>query len=188
MKPDMQRTRGFTLIEMVIVTIIIGIMAAVLSPLMLSSLRAYSETVDDVAVLDKLRYATERLAREIREVNYDSATTSYLFISSVAAPSNSMTFTRSYYDAAGAVTTRNVTAGNTGSAVTLAYSDIAGNAPQVLTDELGAAGNLAFSYFQQDGATPATSNIDVRYVQINLTLLHNGNTYPQRTLVELRNR
>lgn len=197
MRPDMQRARGFTLIELIIVTIVIGIMAAVLAPLMLSSLRAYDDTLGDVVVLDKLRYATERLAREIREVNYDSATTSYAFTSSVAAPSNSMTFTRSYYDSSGAITaTRTVTVGTTTTSsascvtapcVTLAYSDIAGNAAQVLTDELGSAGNLAFSYYQQDGATPATNNVDVRYVQINLTLRHNGNDYPQHTRVELKN-
>lgn len=180
----MQRTRGFSLIELVIVTVVIGIMAAVLSPLMLSSLRAYDDTLGDVVVLDKLRYATERLAREIREVNYDSATTSYAFTSSVTAPSNSMIFTRSYYDSSGAVTTRNVIVGNTGSAVTLAYSDMAGTGAQVLTDELG---SLAFSYFQQDGVTQATSNANVRYVQISLTLTHNNNPYVQRTSIELRN-
>lgn len=207
MKRKMKRTCGFTLIELIIVIIVIGIMAAVLAPLALSSLRAYDSTLGDVVALDKLRYATERLAREIREIQYASSTTTpatncadspttsdHYCITSMAA--NSLSFRRSYADYAGVLTWRNVTIGNTGSAVTLAYSDILSGSAQVLTDELGATGNLAFAYYLQDGTTPATlagnvnclvSNTCVRYVQINLTLTHNGQPYTQQTRVELRN-
>ena len=80
-----------------------------------------------------------------------------------------------------------MTVGNTGSAVTLTYSLPSGVGAQVLTDQLGATSNLAFSYFKQDG-TAATGLTDVRFVEISLTLRHNGNDYPQRTRVELKNR
>lgn len=184
MRRGERRTRGFTLIELVIVTIVIGIMAAALSPLMLSSLRAYDATLGDVVVLDKLRYATERLAREIREVNYDSVT-GFAFTSMGA---NSMGFTRTFYDAAGTATTATVTVGNTGTEVTLAYSTPA-IAAQVLTDELGSTTNLAFSYLDLAGnvlATPTATTVFA--VQIALTLIHNGQSYTQQTRVELKNR
>lgn len=183
MRAQLHRAKGFTLIELIIATIVIGIMAAAISPLVVSSLRAYDEVLADVVVLDKLRYATERIAREVREVNYDP-TTGFAFTSRGA---NAMSFTRTYVNTSGVESANTlVTIGNTGAAVTLAYSLPSGVGAQVLTDELGGTGNLAFAYYQADGATPATSNTDVRYVQISLTLVHNGNNYPQRTRVELK--
>lgn len=212
MKPKMQQARGFTLMELIIVTMLVGIMTAVLSPMMFSSLNAYNSTLGDVVVLDKLRYATERLTREIRGVQYASSTTSpatncnespsttdhYCIFAMTA---NSFSFRRSYIDSAGTLTWRTVTIATnascgTGVCVTLAYSDVGGGATQVLTDELGSTGNLAFSYYQLDGTTPATfagntdclvSNTCVRYVAISLTLRHNNNDYTQRTRVQLRN-
>ena len=172
---------------MIVVLVILGIMAAALAPVAQNSLLAYDTTLGDVNVLDKQRYAMERLTREIREVKY-VATTGFAFSTSVAASNNSMAFTRVFFDSTGTSTADTVvTIGNTGSAVTLAYSVPSGVGAQVLTDELGATGNLVFSYFKQDG-TAATALTDVRYVEISLTLIHNGNSYPQRTRVELKNR
>ena len=179
--------QGYTLIEMIIVLVILGIMAAALAPVALNSLLAYDATLGNLILLDKQRYAIERLAREIREVKYDS-TTGYAFSTSVSATSNSIAFTRVFYDTSSTATADTVvTVGNTGSAVTLTYSLPAGVGARVLTDELGATGNLIFSYFKQDG-TAATSLTDVRFVEISLTLSRNGNSYPQRTRVELKNR
>ena len=214
MRPGRHRSRGFTLIELFIVTVMTGIMAAMLAPLALASLRAYDNILGDVVVLDKLRYATERLAREIREVYYASdttptdtdcgestPTTNRYCISAMGA--NSLTFrTCTAFTIKTTTPTdrhcaawRTVTIGTTGSAVTLAYSDVAGNAAQVLTDELGAASNLAFAYYQQNGNTAVPDgNVNcmsvvtcVSYVEISLTLRHNNNDYTQRTRVGLRN-
>ena len=217
MRPGRHPSRGFTLIELVIVTVITGILAAMLAPLALASLRAYDDILGDVVVLDKLRYATERLAREIREVYYASnttttprdcgestPTTNRYCISAMEA--NSLTFrTCTAFTLKTTTPTdrhcsdwRTVTigtTGSTGSAVTLAYSDAAGNAAQVLTDELGAASNLAFAYYQQNGNTAVPDgNVNcmsvvtcVSYVEISLTLRHNNNDYTQRTRVGLRN-
>lgn len=172
---------------MIVVLVVLGIMAAALAPVAQNSLLAYDATLGDVNVLDKQRYAMERLAREIREVKYDSVT-GFAFSTSVAASNNSMAFTRVFYDGSGTATADTlVTIGNTGSAVTLAYSVPSGIGAQVLTDKLGVTGNLVFSYFKQDG-TAATAITDVRYVEISLTLSHNGNNYPQRTRVDLKNR
>lgn len=212
MKSKMRQNGGFTLIELIIVTTLVSIMAAALAPIVLSTLHAYDSTLGDTLVLDKLRYSTERLAREIRGVQYASSTTSpatncgdspsttdHYCISAMS--SNNFAFRRAYTDTTGGVTWRTVTIAttascSTGVCVTLAYSDMNSTGVQVLTDELGATSNLALSYYQQDGTTTANiagntnctvSNTCVRYVEISLTLRHNNNNYTQRTRVELRN-
>ncbi len=186
----MQRARGFSLIELVIVTIVLSIMAVALSPLIYTSLRAYDTTLGNIVVLDKLRYATERLAREIREVNYDLTVpngTGFAITSSMGTgTANSIRFTRTFYDSSGNSSTATVSVCNTGTTVTLAYSADCNNT-QVLTDALGSTGNLVFSFLGQDGRVlTSPTRTTVRAVQITLTLLHNGNPYQQITQVELK--
>ena len=166
----MKSARGFTLIEMVAVIIIIGGLAAAVAPMALSSLRAYDATLNSITTLDKLRYATERLARELRAVNYNG--TNFVINMSTSAP----VFTKTD----GVV----VTVGNAAPTVTLEYSTIAAAPAPVLTDQVSA---LSFAYFDQDGASTASSTA-VRYVQVSLTLAQGAQLYSQRTRVALRNR
>lgn len=190
MKPALSRLRGFTLIELVIVIILLGIMAAALVPLAVSGLRAYSDVLGNVIVLDKLRYATERLAREIREVNY--ASSSFVVATPVSACNNSMQFTRTSYDSAGVAVTggdTTVTICTLNNAVTLSYDPLANSGcptgtGTILTDEVE---TLQFCYRQSNG-TSATSASNVRYVDISLSLRHAGVTLPftQTTRVELK--
>lgn len=192
MKPALSRLRGFTLIELVIVIILLGIMAAALVPLMVSGLRAYSDVLGNVIVLDKLRYATERLAREIREVNYASSSFAFAAPVDMSVCNNSMQFTRTSYDSAGVAVTggdTTVTICTLNNAVTLSYNPGANSGcptgtGTILTDEVE---TLQFCYRQSNG-TSATSASNVRYVDISLSLQHTGVTQPfnQTTRVELK--
>lgn len=194
MRTKLQPAKGYTLIEMIIVIVVIGIMGAALAPVALSSLRAYNAIQDDVVALDKLRYATERLAREIREVKYSGNAFAF-----GAKGLGSMTFTRTYETPSGPSGDYTVTIGTTTvlascitppsapPCVTLTYSSPVNPGEQVLMDELGEVGNLQFRFYEQDGTTETSDNSLVRYVGIDLIMMHNGHNYPQHTRVELKN-
>ncbi|MBK6636822.1 MAG: prepilin-type N-terminal cleavage/methylation domain-containing protein [Rhodocyclaceae bacterium] len=213
MKHSAQRAaRGFTLIELVIVTVIIAIMASALTPLAINSLSAYRETVENIEVLDKLRYATERIAREVRAIHYASSTTNPStctggttdrFCITTTMPTTGSATSLGFrmcsnYDFTTIPTScssfRTVTIAKTGATVTLAYSDVNSGAAQVLIDEVN---SLTFNFFQNNGVRATTAgNVScvtaatpacVGYIEIELRLTHNvADDYTQRTRVSLR--
>jgi prepilin-type N-terminal cleavage/methylation domain-containing protein len=166
-------TQGFTLIEMVMVIVILGILTALTAPIFSQGLTAARLTTENLSTLAKLRYATERLAREIRQVNHNGGSYD---VSTMAA--TNMVFTK----ADTVSTTVSITV--SGATITLAYS-----APAVfgvLTDEVS---NMSFAYYDNNGAVTASS-ADLAFVEINLTLQNptTGGSYSQRTRVALRDR
>jgi Tfp pilus assembly protein PilE len=170
------RMVGFTLIELVIMIVVLSVIATIMAPMMLNSLKAYDINQSNVVTLGKLRYTTERLAREIRETAYDTANTRY-FIASMTA--TNLQFTKND----GTVVTLNWTSPAT--TMTLRYSSPA-IAATTLTDQVS---SLALSYFKSDGTTAATGNADVAFVQITVVLQDaNSGAYTQRTRVGLRSR
>ncbi len=60
------RPSGFTLFEMVLTIVLLGIIAGVLAPTISQSIRAYSDTSARAELTARGRFALERLAREIR--------------------------------------------------------------------------------------------------------------------------
>ncbi len=163
---------GFTLIEVIIAIVILGLLGAAAGYGLQNGALAFVNTTDNVHTLGKLRAASERLVREIREVRRDPLTPAAYDIATMNA--TTLTFIKS--DGTG------VTFNGAPPLVTLGYSTPAGT--HTLTDQVN---SLTFAYYQVDGITPATGSADVAFVEFELVLSRNGNSYPQRSRVALRN-
>jgi MSHA biogenesis protein MshO len=157
----------------VMVILVLSIVAGLTAPIFSQGLAATHSTKENLQTIEKLRYASERLAREIRQVNYNGAGYD---ISSMTG--TSLTFTKND----GSSTT--VTINFSGSAVTLGYSSPALSA--TLTDEVS---SLAFAYYDSSNAATASAT-NVAFIEYTLTLQNSvtGGSYSQRTRVALRER
>lgn len=174
--PARPRTRGFTLVEAVVSIVLVGILAMAVIPVISNGVRTYVATTTSLNTLGKLRYATERMAREIREVRRNTGTpTNYDMIMGV----NTLVF----YKTDGYRVTITSGAPN----ATLAYlPPVGASVSGVLTDQISVVGDLAFAYHDAAGAV-TTSLSQVAFVQISLTLTENGAAVRQVTRVALRN-
>ena len=168
-----RKNSGFTLIEMVVTMVLLGIVAAIAAPMLVAGARAFDATTTGLSTLSNLRYATERIARELREVQYTGGAFSF---GAGGMTATSVSFTKGN----GTVVTIARALPN----ATLQYS--AGPAvTAVLTDQVS---DLQFAYYQRDGVTAATGNGNVAIVQVTLTLNNPvTGSYVQRTRVTLRN-
>ena len=168
---QLKKMHGFTLLEMVVVILALSIMAGLTAPLFSQGLTATRTTADNLQTIEKLRFAAERLAREIRQVNHNgtsydisSMTTTTLSFNSVINTGNTVTISYS------------------GSSVSMSYStpSLAG----ALTDEVS---GFSFAYYDAAGVT-TVSTTDVAFVEFTLTLQNpiSGGNFTQRTRVALR--
>lgn len=86
--------RGFTLIEIIVVIVILAIVSAISIKFVADSLRIYTMTVNQKTLFDEGKLALERMCRDIRDAQSITSVT--------AGPPGSITFTRTHataYDA-----------------------------------------------------------------------------------------
>jgi prepilin-type N-terminal cleavage/methylation domain-containing protein len=78
----LKSSRGFTLIEIVIVIVILSIVSAITIYFLVSSLKVYTMTVNQKTLFDEGKLALERMSRDIRDANIitGSTATSITFI------------------------------------------------------------------------------------------------------------
>jgi prepilin-type N-terminal cleavage/methylation domain-containing protein len=177
--PTIRRSGGFTLIELIISIVLLGIMAAVGSTMISDTFTTARMVNADNANAGQARYALERLAREIREVKFIS-TTGYCLDTWIASR---LTFKK-----------RNANSTNTDNCDTeTSPVDISYSTPPNLT--LGGASlttqvdTFRFDYYLIDGHTTTGSALNVKFIQITLTVKDSisGQSIQQRTRVALRN-
>ena len=84
--PNSELQRGFTLIEIIIVIVILAIVSAITIKFLTDSLQIYIMTVNQKTLYDEAKLALERMCRDIRDAE---SITSY-----TAGPPGSITFVR----------------------------------------------------------------------------------------------
>lgn len=154
-----RQAAGFTLIEMVLTLILVGIIAAITGIMMQQGVKAYLAQGNEAQIANQGRLAIERMAREVRTIRRTGDITAM-----TAA-------TLSFVDLGGNP---------------IAYTSGGGNVTRngtVLASATTAA--LAFSYFKQDG-TVAAAAAEVWAIQIDLTITQGGQTQAFRTRVHPR--
>lgn len=164
---------GFSLVELVVSVVVLGVLAAVTAPVFTSSMRVYVESDAHLTTLSKARFATERIARELREVRYDASNSRYDF-GPISA--TSMVFTKQ--------DSTTVTVAAAGANVNLRYAPPNITAP--LTDELSAVNFRYCTALETPPACTADAS-NVASVEVTLTLANRGATHTQRVRVALRN-
>ena len=185
--------QGFTLVELVMVIVLLGILAAVGSNMLSDSFTTTRMVNDSNASQAEARYVLERLAREIREIKYlnvgnycierisgvDTMTASRLVFDK---RSNNLSLDRDTCSVDSNRVTINYSAPN----LTLGYATPALSA--TLSNRVAPAG-FVMRYFASDGTTLASTSATVYFVELSLTLTDatGAQGIAQRLRVALRN-
>lgn len=155
----MKKYSGFTLIELVIVIVILGIIAVASSQMLNTGLNAYITGKNIIDAGQQARLGIERMVRDIHAVRSSSD------ISSATASQFAFTDT-------------------SGNSITysLSGSSLMRNS-QVLADGIS---NLALTYFDLNGASTSTP-ANIRYITISLTITQGNTNFSVATSVYPRN-
>lgn len=183
--PRIRRSSGFTLIELIIVIVLLGLLAAVGSNMISDSFTTSRMVNADTASKQQARYALERLAREIREVKYDT-TNSRHCITSLASPTNlAFNKTSGAYDSTCATNAITVTINKNAAEVNLTLLYSPATVSSTLSNQVS---GFSLVYLDASG-TATTSTSAVRFVVITLAVTDaiSGQSISQRTRVALRN-
>lgn len=168
----MRRVEGFTLAELIMVIVILGILGAFVGPVVYNAIRAYEGVQKSTDTNAKVRYAMERIAREMRDIRRQVTDSAALDIPSMTA--SSMEFFKT--------DGTRVVLNGAGNAVNLAYPALSG----LLIDQVQ-AGSFSLAYLEQGGSTIAGTAASISFVQVSMTLTEGAVTVPARLRIDLRN-
>jgi prepilin-type N-terminal cleavage/methylation domain-containing protein len=164
------RQRGFTLMELVISILVLGLLGATAAYGIQNGVMAFQSTQQALDSLGKLRYATERVSRELREIRRDPLDSSRYDIATLGGS------TIEFVKQDGTEVTLDVS----GSNLTLEYDSPGG--AHVLTDQLSA---FSLAYLDADGNATADA-AQVAFIDVQITLIDASGSLPQRSRVALR--
>jgi len=156
----MKHSRGFTLLELIIVILVLGIVAAVTAPMIYQAAVGSAKMYDLNQVETQGRLALERMSRELRLIRSNAA-------SDLTLGTNQITFR----DIDNNIVTYSIS-GN------IIYRN-----GQPLANDVD---SLTFTYQDANGAATVT-NASVRYVTVVMSLTANNSTVTLENTVYLRN-
>ena len=167
----MQSARGWSLVELVVVILVLGMLAAFIGPVLVSALTAYDMTSGTVSAYAKMRYAMERMEREMRDIRRSPADTTKYDINAGTLSATNFDFVK--WDGTAVKIDLN------GTNVRITYGATAGT----LADK---ASLLEIKYYRHDGTTETAAVNNIEFVQIRMTLTDKANSYTSRVRVSLR--
>jgi prepilin-type N-terminal cleavage/methylation domain-containing protein len=159
-------SKGFTLIEIVITIVLVSILAGIAAMIIMQGVAVYSDEQSRSNVHYQARIAMERMAREIRMIRSTADITDFT--------ATNLRFT----DVSG------TTLGFEWINLTRTLNRWNGASDDVLASGINP---LVFSYFENDGVTPAVLVDDVWFVDIAMTSVQGLESLPMRTRVHPRN-
>jgi prepilin-type N-terminal cleavage/methylation domain-containing protein len=181
----MRRIEGFSLLELVLVIVILGILVVFVGPVLYNAMRSYAGIQVGAVTNVKVRYAMERISREMRDIRRQATDSAYLDIRGMSASS------MAFFKSDGSRVVLNVVGGNV---VNLEYLPAGGSTLTGMLLDQVQPGSFALSYFQQNNAAaatitaqPSTTTQQVSFVQVSMSIVDGTNTFPARLRVDLRN-
>jgi prepilin-type N-terminal cleavage/methylation domain-containing protein len=165
------RSKGFTLIEIIIVIVILAIVSAISIKFLVDSMRIYTMTVNQKTLYDEGKFALERMCRDIRDAQT-------ITIPTTGTSGSSITFVRTnatVYDGALDTITFTVAAGTLTKSKIPAY---AGTATPALAEHV--------TGFTVTRGRPATNDLNQITLTLNL-LLTSGENVTLQTRVYPKN-
>jgi len=139
---------AFTLIELIIVIVIVGIIMAGTSTVLLQHFRAYLAGKNLISLSEQGTIAIERISRDIRAVASSGSITT--------ATNTQFTFSDLDGDT--------ISYAKSGSQIIRTFNSV----PNVLADNVA---NLTFNYFDSSGNSTTTKS-QIRYITVNLGLAY----------------
>lgn len=161
-----ERAGGFTMIEVVITLVVMGVLATIGAMIMSSAFRTYFLGVEIASDDWQGRYALERMTRELRTARSASAADLNIAVAGQIA----------FSDSSGNVVVYRRNAATSA----LERSQDGGATFQPLADSVSA---LTFSYLQNDGQTAAASASAVYFITAQATVASPNVTTVYRTTV-----
>jgi len=150
-------SKGFTLIEIIVVIVILSIVSSITIKFLADSLRIYTMTVQQKTLLDEGKLALERMCRDIRDA------ASNIPVPAPGAATPQVTFVRAHATA-NDIAAENVTFQLTGTTLYKVKTSPAANSP--------AAANV--STFTATQGTAAANNLNEITLVLNLSLAGGG--------------
>ena len=175
----MSCARGFTLIELIVAIVLLGILAAMGANMVNDTMTVAWHTAQNSSSSGQARYAMERMTREFREMSFSSSGNLEYDITSNLSNKTTITFVKE-------------------DGTTVSFTRSAGNlnmthagTTAVLTDQLDTTLTNPFvmAYLPLTGSTETGDKGEVRFIQITLNIKNSktGKTDTYRSRVFLRN-
>ena len=196
--PARFREAGFSLLELVITMVLTALLAVLAMQPVVRALQARSRVAGNLAAIDALRFATERMVRELRQVRYDAQGSGFQLaaldpIAGISSASGGLCFTRVGGNAGTAYTSLALRqSGTTATLDQVSWPGCAAASPKTLADRVS---SLRFDYWSHGSGTPvalalndAAFGTKLAFIDITLSVTPNdGPAVSYRSRVVLRN-